>query len=88
MKAEGRILDIENIGRWPGIICYIKPKYCSAKELEQRVKKVHNDFYSYQSMVFRLSLPVTQANIASWVVNISQRKITRKENAVENFDDF
>jgi len=27
MKEEGRIINIDDIGRWPGIKCYIKPAY-------------------------------------------------------------
>jgi hypothetical protein len=35
----------------------------------------------------RLSLPFTKANIASWVINFSQRKVSRAGEA-ENFDDY
>lgn len=87
MKAENRIIDIEHIGRWPGIICYIRPKDYSPQELEEKVKKMYTDFYSYSSMWTRLPLPFTKANIASWVINFSQRKVSRAGEA-ENFDDY
>jgi len=87
MKAENRITDIDHIGRWPGNICYIRPKYYSPQELEEKVKKMYTDFYSYSSMRARLSLPFTKANIASWVINFSQRKVSRAGEA-ENFDDY
>jgi radical SAM superfamily enzyme YgiQ (UPF0313 family) len=88
MKEQKRIIDIDHIGRWPGINCYIQPSYCSAAELEQYLRKISREFYSYPSMLKRLPLPVTQANIASWVVNLSQRKISFSEKAIENFDHY
>jgi hypothetical protein len=41
-------------------------------------------------MLKRLPLPVTQANIASWVVNISQRKLAQRSHGDNNnnFDSF
>lgn len=33
MMEEGRILNAYHIGRWPGLICYFMPKYCSRKNL-------------------------------------------------------
>ena len=81
-------LDIENIGRWPGIICYIRPVYCSGSQLEDHVKHLYKNFYSYTSMVTRLPLPITKANIASWVVNLSQRRVFRSDAAMENFDQY
>jgi radical SAM superfamily enzyme YgiQ (UPF0313 family) len=88
MKAENRIIDIQHIGRWPGIICYVQPKDYSPEELEEKVKKMYQDFYRYSSMLARLPLPFTKANIASWVVNLSQRKVSRAGDAMENFDDY
>ena len=77
-----------DIGRWPGIICYIQPKDYSPEELEEKVRKMYQDFYRYSSMLARLPLPFTKANIASWVVNLSQRKVSRAGDAMENFDDY
>ena len=88
MKAENRIIDMQHIGRWPGIICYIQPKDYSPEELEEKVKKMYLDFYRYSSMLARLPLPFTKASIASWVVNLSQRKVSRPGDAKENFDDY
>jgi hypothetical protein len=39
-------------------------------------------------MIKRLPLPITKANIASWVVNRSQRKVSRAGDGMENFDDY
>ncbi len=88
MKAENRILDIQQIGRWPGILCYIRPKNYSPHELEERVKQMYVDFYSYSSMLARLPFPRTKSSIASWVVNFSQRKIPRPGVSIENFDAY
>ena len=88
MKADNRILDIRHIGRWPGITCYIRPAYCSAEEMEQSVKHMYTEFYRFPSMLTRLPLPVTKANIASWVVNLSQRRVARADASMENFDQY
>jgi radical SAM superfamily enzyme YgiQ (UPF0313 family) len=88
MEAENRIIDIEHIGRWPGIFCYIQPKNYSPEELEEKVKEMYLHFYSFRSMLARLSLPFTKANIASWAVNWSQRKIAFAGGGAENFDDY
>ena len=40
-------------------------------------------------MIRRLPLPVTQANIASWVVNLSQKKMAHlSDDKNNNFDAF
>jgi radical SAM superfamily enzyme YgiQ (UPF0313 family) len=88
MKTENRIIDIDEIGRWPGIICYIKPKFCSPQELEQHVKKICREFYRYPSMFSRLPPPVTRRNIASWILNLSERKLSRPDATLENFDSY
>jgi len=88
MLAQDRIVDAEHIGRWPGIRCHIKPAYCSAAGLEQHVREMYVRFYSYSSILSRLPLPLTQADIASWVINLSQRKISRAALGMENFDNY
>jgi radical SAM superfamily enzyme YgiQ (UPF0313 family) len=88
MKAENRIRDVDDIGRWPGIRCYIQPSYCSAEQLEEHVKKIYAEFYSYSSIFFRLPWPVSKANIASWLVNLSERKVSKSDDAVEDFDAY
>jgi len=88
MKTENRIIDIDHIGRWPGLRCYIRPAYCSAQDLEQHVKKMCREFYSYGSMLKRLPWPTTKANIASWMVNLSERRVSRAEGGMEDFDHY
>ncbi len=88
MLAENRIIDTDEIGRWPGTKCHIKPKACTAAELEERVAEMYRQFYTYPSMLVRLSLPVNKSKIASWVINLSQRKVARAPEGIENFDDY
>lgn len=88
MKAAGRIIDDHHIGRWPGLCCYIKPAHCTPGELENRVLDIHRSFYGISSMLKRLPLPVTKGNIASWVVNLSERRVSRRSSAMEDFDNY
>jgi radical SAM superfamily enzyme YgiQ (UPF0313 family) len=88
MKQDDRLLDDHNMGRWPGMNCCIKPRNSSPEELERRVKGLYKDFYTFPSMVARLPPPVTQASIASWVVNWSQRRMAHSHTPMENFDDY
>jgi len=90
MKIEDRILRIEDIGRFPGEFCHLKPKNFTAGELEKNVQEMYLKFYSWKSMFQRLPMPVTQANIASWIVNLSQRKLAQRSlgNHNNNFDAY
>lgn len=88
MLADGRIIDLDGIGRWPGIHCHIKPLSCSPEQLEAQVKRMYRDFYSYRSMLQRLPSPITEANLASWVLNFSQRRMRKTDGEFENFDGY
>jgi len=90
MKQEDRILRLDDIGRFPGEFCHIKPKNFSAEELEKNVQSMYLKFYSWKSMLQRLPAPVTQSNIASWIVNVSQRKLAQRSqgNHNNNFDAY
>jgi radical SAM superfamily enzyme YgiQ (UPF0313 family) len=87
MKEENRIFNIDDMGRWPGDKCYIRPKNFTPEALERGVKELYTKFYSYPSMFKRLPLPMTMGNIASWVINFSQRKVARADS-MESFDDY
>jgi radical SAM superfamily enzyme YgiQ (UPF0313 family) len=87
MLEEKRITNIEDLGRWPGDRCFIKPQNYSPEALEKNVRSLHNSFYSYPSMLARLPLPVTMSNIASWVINFSQHDVMRGD-LKENFDSY
>jgi radical SAM superfamily enzyme YgiQ (UPF0313 family) len=88
MEAEGRLLNAQEIDRWPGQVCCIKPPSGTPAELEGKVRRMYRDFYSLRSMFFRLSAPVTQGSVASWVINLSQRKMAMAENSQNNFDSY
>ncbi len=54
--------------------------------MEQKVRDMYDKFYSFGSMLRWLPPRVTKANIASWVLNFSQRKLATNERNIENFD--
>ncbi len=86
MRSEGRLIDPDDIGRWPGLICYFRPKHCTPGELEEMVKRMYRTFYSLKSMVGRLGLPTSMADFASWTINLSQRRMFHSDS--ENFDNY
>ena len=88
LQSEGRIMNSRDIDRWPGQACYVRPPYGSPAELEQNVQKMYRDFYSLPSIVSRMPVPVTKANIASWVINLSQRRMAHTGPANNNFDGY
>jgi radical SAM superfamily enzyme YgiQ (UPF0313 family) len=88
MLSQGRILNREEIGRWPGQICYIQPKNMTPAQLEQKVQQLYRQFYGWRSIWKRLPLPRSQSDLASWVVNISQRKMANASTEANNFAPF
>lgn len=88
MQRANRILHAEEIGRWPGEACHIQPTFCTPEELEAEVHKMYRDFYSFRSMLLRLPLPVSQASIASWILNLSQHQVARSMSDKMNFGEY
>ncbi len=88
LKAEDRIIDEDEMGRYSGQICHVRPAWCTPKELEENVQRLYREFYSYRSMIKRLSLPTSPANIANWVVNLSERRMAHSATDANNFDMF
>lgn len=88
LQSEGRILNHPDIDRWPGQFCHIRLPSGTPAVLERNVERMHRDFYSLRSIFSRLSLPVTKANLASWVINLSQRRVARAEQSRNNFDGY
>jgi len=84
MKRDGRIIDEKLMRRTPGMVCYIRPKYCSPRQLERSVQRMYERFYTLPSMLRRLPPPITKAHIASWVLNFSQRRMRNRLR--QNFD--
>jgi radical SAM superfamily enzyme YgiQ (UPF0313 family) len=88
MLAAGKILNPAEIDRWPGQKCYIRPPYGTPEEMEAKIKEMYRDFYSVGSILKRLPMPVTPANIASWFVNISERRMAFAANGHNDFDNY
>lgn len=87
--AEGRLRDLKNMGRWPGVIAEIHPKNFTAEELEQGVIGLYRRMYSWPSILRRLPPPLSRASIASWFMNISQRKmVTSGTSFRTDFDSY
>ena len=47
---------------------------------------LYKGFYSWRSILRRLPVPKSKASIASWFMNISQRKMARQDASRTNFD--
>ena len=60
LQSEGRIMNSQEIDRWPGQLCYIQPPYGTPAELERNVQQMYRDFYSLPSIVSRLPMPADQ----------------------------
>lgn len=84
--AEGRMRDEKNMGRWPGVIAEIHPRNFTARELEENILWMYRRFYTWPSILGRLPVPRSKASIASWFMNLSQRKMIRGEASRTNFD--
>ena len=82
----GRLIDPYNMGRWPGIIAEIYPMNYSPAELEQNVLRLYREFYSWPSMLARLPRPFTKSAMASWFMNLQERKLYSGKTHRANFD--
>jgi len=88
MVSSGRVFNIDEIDRYPGQICYFKPLWCEPKELEEGIREMYKKFYSFKSMIHRLPFPLTQDAMASWFINLSQRRMAKNVDGDNNFDEF
>ena len=86
LKAEDRIINEDEMGRWPGHVCHVKLDWCTPAELERNVQRMYRQFYTYSSMVRRLPLPALKASIANWVVNVGERRMARSTTGNNDFD--
>jgi radical SAM superfamily enzyme YgiQ (UPF0313 family) len=84
--AEGRMRDLANLGRWPGVIAEIHPRNFTAQELEQNILRMYRAFYAWPSILQRLPFPRSKASMASWFMNFSQRKMHSGNSSRTNFD--
>lgn len=88
MLSEGRILDPAEIDRWPGQACHIKPRHGTPAEMEAKVQSLYRRFYSLRSMVPRLSWPKSKADLASWMINLAERRMALSAQSNNDFDVF
>jgi radical SAM superfamily enzyme YgiQ (UPF0313 family) len=87
-KAEGRLIDEENMERWPGLSCHFQPLRFSPDELVRRVMKIRRDFYSTTSALRRLPLPYKEAHFATWNLHFLQRKVVSHLDSMRDFTEF
>jgi radical SAM superfamily enzyme YgiQ (UPF0313 family) len=88
LREEDRLLHVEAIDRWPGQKCHLKPLCGTPAALENGVQRLYRDFYRWRSIVSRLTLPITKASIASWIINLSQHRVARAKETHNNFDGY
>jgi radical SAM superfamily enzyme YgiQ (UPF0313 family) len=86
LKAEDRIINEDDMGRWPGQLCHVKLDWCTPGELEENVQRMYRQFYTLPSMIRRLPLPASKAAIANWVVNMGERRMARSATGNNDFD--
>ncbi len=87
-KDEGRLIDEDNMERWPGLSCHFKPLRFSPDELCRRVTKIRHDFYTNGSAVRRLPVPYRQSHFAAWNLHFLQRKVVHNINCMRDFTEF
>jgi radical SAM superfamily enzyme YgiQ (UPF0313 family) len=87
-KAEGRLVDEENMERWPGLSCHFRPLRFGPEELVRRVAKVRRDFYTFPSAARRLPFPYKQSHFAAWNLHFLQRKVANNLDSMRDFSEF
>ncbi len=85
---DGRILDPEEIDRWPGQYCHIRPASGTALAIEKQVRQMYRQFYSLGSIFSRLRWPKSKADLASWFINFTQRRMALANSSPNNFDGY
>jgi len=88
LKADGRLIDEENMERWPGLSCHFKPLRYTPEELVHRVAKIRRDFYTFGSAARRLPVPYKEAHFASWNLHFLQRKVATHLDSMRDFTEF
>jgi radical SAM superfamily enzyme YgiQ (UPF0313 family) len=87
-REDGRLIDEENMERWPGLSCHFKPLRYSPEELVYRVAKIRRDFYTFRSAARRLPVPYKEAHFASWNLHFLQRKVANHLDSMRDFTEF
>jgi radical SAM superfamily enzyme YgiQ (UPF0313 family) len=87
-KEEHRLIDEENMERWPGLSCHFKPLRFSPDELVQRIAKIRRDFYTNRSAMRRLPVPYRESHFAAWNLHFLQRKVVHNIDSMRDFTEF
>jgi radical SAM superfamily enzyme YgiQ (UPF0313 family) len=87
-RAEGRLLDEENMERWPGLTCHFRPLRYSPDELVRRVAKIRRDFYRFGSAVRRPPIPFKESHWAAWNLHFLQSKVAGNLDRMRDFTEF
>ncbi len=87
-KDEGRLIDEENMERWPGLSCHFQPLRYSPDELVRRIMKIRRDFYTTSSAIRRLPVPYKSAHFAAWNLHFLQRKVVAHLDSMRDFTEF
>jgi radical SAM superfamily enzyme YgiQ (UPF0313 family) len=88
MKADGRMLDEPNMERWAGVRCHIIPLHMTGDELISEIKKLQREYYSWSKMLGRLRVPRSLSDLASWNVNLTQRRIAFRSDVMNEFSEY
>ena len=71
LQNEGRIIDHDNIGKWPGVRCYFTPTHSAPKDLERKIKRMYREFYSFRSVMpdwdFRPVRPILPPGLSTFL---------------------
>jgi radical SAM superfamily enzyme YgiQ (UPF0313 family) len=87
-KQDGRIIDEENLERWAGVKCHMRPKNMTPEELIAGVKRMQKEFYSWPKVLGRLRFPPrSYADFANWEVCLSQRAVADSD-IMNEFSEF
>ena len=88
LKAEGRLLDEENMERWPGLSCHSQPLRFSPDELVRRIAGIRRAFYRHRSALRRLPFPRRESHFAAWNLHFLQRKVATHIDSMRDFTEF
>jgi radical SAM superfamily enzyme YgiQ (UPF0313 family) len=88
LKAEKRIIDEYGIGRFAGVFCHFRPQRLSGTDLVAEVARLKRAFYSPRSMLQRLRVPRTYADLSSWYINVVERKVSLNTATMNEFSEF
>jgi radical SAM superfamily enzyme YgiQ (UPF0313 family) len=88
MKADGRIVDEVNMERWAGVTCHFRPARMTGEQLVANVQTLQRAFYAWGAITRRLRVPRTQADLASWNVCLTQRRVALNSATMNEFSEF